>query len=118
MRIANNRFLTKEDEPKNRQVSKGRRQGRLGVVMDLETSPRLAHRHQLETVDVNVRRQARDPAHHAGDVFDGQGVRPLVKGNVYGATKAFVRQFSLGAPTAARCSPPCRATLGNMIVDS
>ncbi len=50
-----------------------------GVVIHLETGPRLAHRHQLETVDIDVRRQARDPAHHVGDVLGSQRVRALVE---------------------------------------
>ena len=45
------------------------------VAIDLETSPRLAHWHQLQTIDVDVRRQSGNPEHGVGDVPGGQRMR-------------------------------------------
>src|SRR5690606_37045138 len=63
---------------------------------DLPARQRLAHRHHLEAVDVQVRRQVGDPPHRLGDVVGGDGLRARVERVRRGLVAAGAHQGELG----------------------
>src|SRR3546814_9407268 len=68
----------------------------LRVAVDLQSCQRLAHRHHLEAVDVQVRRQVGDPPHRFGDVACGDRMRAGVEGVGCGLVSAGAHQGELG----------------------